>query len=333
MIFGDNVNKILEIKFGSHLYGTNTPKSDLDFKGIYLPTAREIVLGNYKKTITTSRPKQEFERNTRDDIDIEIFSLDRFLELLIQGQTVALDMLFSPWSNTDVNFITPLGYSIMHQIQFNRHELLNKNVNAFVGYAKQQAAKYGQKGFRIHALRSVLELFRAWEHKVTRVGECRLDHWVPNCGNEHIKIEHLKSPNGATEPYLNVCDKKIAFHSTIKYALENVQKRFDAYGKRAMMAEKNEGIDWKALSHAVRVNSEAKELLETSRITFPRPDKDLLLKIKLGKMEYKDVANLIEVGLEELTAASAKSSLREVPNKEWSDEFIYKIYSDIVKAN
>lgn len=38
------MNKILEMKFGSHLYGTNTPNSDLDYKAIYLPTAREIIL-------------------------------------------------------------------------------------------------------------------------------------------------------------------------------------------------------------------------------------------------------------------------------------------------
>ena len=297
------MNKILEVKFGSSLYGTSTPNSDLDLKGIYLPTAREIVLGSYKKTITTTRPKQEFERNNKDDVDIEIFSLDRFLELLIQGQTVALDLLFSPYSSYTQN--TVQGLAIMSLLQANRDQLLNKNVNAFVGYARQQAAKYGQKGFRIDALRKILDLLNAWKDQVVRVGDCDLEHWVPSCGNEYIKIEYLKSPRGIEEPYLNVCDKKIAFHSTIKYALEHVQRRFDEYGKRALMAEKNEGIDWKALSHAVRVNSEAKELLTTGKITFPRPDKDLLLQIKLGKMDYKIVANLIEEGLEDLKTASA----------------------------
>lgn len=324
------MNKILEIKFGSHLYGTDTPNSDLDLKGIYLPTAKEIVLGNYKKTISTSRPKSEFERNNKDDVDMEIFSLDRYLDLLVQGQTVALDMLFAP--HLSYTNSTPQGNQLMYEIYINRHELLNKNVNAFVGYARQQAAKYGQKGFRIHAIRSILELLKAWEGKAHRVGDCDLEHWVPSCGNEHIRIEYLKAPNGQMEPYLNVCDKKIAFHSTIKYALEHVQKRFDEYGKRALMAEKNEGIDWKALSHAIRVNSEAKELLETSKITFPRPDRELLLAVKLGHMDYKEVANIIETGLEDLTKASAESTLKDAPNTEWSDNFIYEVYSKIVKA-
>ena len=67
------------MKFGSHLYGTNTPDSDTDYKGIYLPTAKEIVLGTYKKTISISRNKADKERNTKDDVDNEFFSLDRYL--------------------------------------------------------------------------------------------------------------------------------------------------------------------------------------------------------------------------------------------------------------
>lgn len=90
------MNKIIEIKFGSHLYGTNTENSDTDYKGIYLPTAKEICLNSYKKTICTIRPKQVGERNTKDDTDVEFFSLDQFMKLLCEGQTIALDMLFSP---------------------------------------------------------------------------------------------------------------------------------------------------------------------------------------------------------------------------------------------
>ncbi len=39
-----NDNKILEIKVGSHLYGTNTPTSDIDYSGIFLPN-KALVFG------------------------------------------------------------------------------------------------------------------------------------------------------------------------------------------------------------------------------------------------------------------------------------------------
>lgn len=326
------MNKIIEIKFGSHLYGTDTPTSDLDLKGLYLPTAREICLGSYKKSIATVRPKQAFERNNKDDVDIEIFSLDRYLELLLEGQTLALDMLFAPLASYTMIVPGPEG-QLLAEIYNNRFELLNKNVNAFIGYAKQQAAKYGQKGFRVHALRETLALLDGYSDHQT-LEECfgsSLQTWINRIKNEHIAITQCRGPNGTVALHLEVCGKKYPMHGTIKYVKAQLQRRFDEYGKRALMAEKNEGLDYKALSHAIRVNSEAKELLETGIITFPRPDRDLLLKVKLGQMPYAEIAKIIEEGLEQLTISQQKSSLRETPNNEWADNFIYEIYSDIVK--
>jgi len=37
---------VVELLFGSHLYGLNTPESDKDYKGIVLPTAEDILLGH-----------------------------------------------------------------------------------------------------------------------------------------------------------------------------------------------------------------------------------------------------------------------------------------------
>lgn len=50
------------------------------------------------------------------------------------------------------------------------------------------------------------------------------------------------------------------FTGSIKSAREIAQRLVNEYGQRALQAERNEGIDWKALSHAVRVGREALEL-------------------------------------------------------------------------
>lgn len=322
------MNKILEIKFGSHLYGTDTPNSDLDLKGIYLPTAKEICLGNYKKTLTTTRPKREFERNNKDDVDIEIFSLNRYVELLVDGQVVALDMLFSP-ENAFTN-ITSDGYKIINQIYLNRNKFISKSMTSkFFDYAKQQAAKYGQKGFRIHALRETLEWFNKLNCNSKLMDNQDILQILTET-NEHIKFVDCKGPSGTVAKHFEVCGKKYAFHNTIKYVRDHLQKRFEEYGHRALLAEKNEGIDWKALSHAVRVNSEAKELLDTGFITFPCPNRQLLLDIKLGKMDYKDVAVIIDQGLEDLKASELTSTLPEYPDMDYVNNFIYEIYREIV---
>lgn len=335
-LLGIKMNKILEMRFGSHLYGTNTPKSDLDIKGIYLPTAREIVLGNYKKTIATSRPKQDKERNTKDDVDTEFFSLDRYLELLMEGQTVALDMLFG----SEGLELDP----ILDRIYKNRDKLLTRNVNAFVGYARQQAAKYGIKGSRMDALKRTKRVL----DELKDVPYTKLSSWyntfnqlVMEC-QELVSLEKtplvevilLKGPKGLIDqPHLKVNGRAIPYHATVKYATEVVDKMLQSYGARAQKAHLAGGVDWKALSHAVRVNSEAMELLSTGHITFPRPDKELLLKIKLEEMPYEQVAELIEQGLADLYTAHASSTLRDEPDKEWAQSLIYEVYSEIVRKS
>ena len=35
---------VVMMKFGSHLYGTSTPASDLDYKSVWIPPAKNIIL-------------------------------------------------------------------------------------------------------------------------------------------------------------------------------------------------------------------------------------------------------------------------------------------------
>jgi RNA repair pathway DNA polymerase beta family len=90
------VDLIVEMRFGSHLYGTDTPESDVDVKGVYLPEARDILLQRVPPSVTASRDKGAGERNRPGDVDREYYSVQRYLGLLAAGQTVAIDMLFAP---------------------------------------------------------------------------------------------------------------------------------------------------------------------------------------------------------------------------------------------
>lgn len=326
------MNTIVEMKFGSHLYGTDTPESDQDFKGIYIPTSREIVLHTYKSTISTSRTKADCERNTKDDVDKELFSLDRYLGLLMEGQTVALDMLFAPvnfWTNYNIE-----GSYIMSELFRNRKRLITRNIMAFVGYARQQASKYGIKGSRMDALQRTIAFLEPLS-LYSRLGDHneRIMALIDECASfislektPLVTLVHIQNPNGKFEPYLEVCGRKMAFTATVKVAKECFGKILAEYGARAKKAHLDGGVDWKALSHAVRVNSEAQELLLTGTITFPRPDRGLLLAIKKGLLPYEKVAECIELGLANLYKAHELSLLPDVPDKAWADQFIYNTY-------
>jgi hypothetical protein len=336
------MNNILYTQFGSHIYGTNVPTSDMDFKAVFIPTAKDIVLQRAPGTIVQNTKTDKNARNTADDVDIEMFSLHRYLDLLMQGQTVALDMLFTPDS------FHSKGSWQWDYIRQHKNEFLHKGTVAFIGYAKQQAGKYGIKGTRVAALRTTLDLFNKHEdYKKLNHVDVFFDLLVLcysnfidyngdpldtnlNLNNEFIKLINIKGPNNKIELHLEVCNRKIPLHATVKYAKSIFQKIFDEYGARALQAEKNEGVDWKALMHAVRVCGQAYELLSTGHITFPRPEAHILLQIRKGELQYKAVAECIEMGLEDLEKAKLKSSLRDEPNRLFASEFIEDVYSAAV---
>lgn len=324
---------IVRIKFGSHLYGTSTPTSDTDFKSIFVPHGRDIVLQRIQPVIQRKRQKEHGERNRPDDVDEEAFALHRFLRLVAEGQTIALDMLFAPdWALVEAP--APLwGEIIAH-----RDRLLSRRIAAFVGYCRTQANKYGIKGSRMHATRAILGWFDAAiadKGSHTRLGHVAhgLQHFIGanNLDHTDIVFVHHKARD-IDEPHLECCNRKAPFTATLGNARAIYARLLDEYGARSLMAEKNEGIDWKALSHAVRVGHEALELLSTGRITFPLPNATHVLAVKAGLLPYQAVAEEIEQLLEQVEAAQAISSLPDEPDAAFIEHVTFRAYSQAVRA-
>jgi hypothetical protein len=317
------MNAVVKIKFGSHLYGTSTPTSDTDYKGVFIPEARDIILQRAPRSMATGsgRSKAEGERNRPEDVDSEFYSLHYYLQLLREGQTGAVDMLFAP---------APEVTSELWQcIQANRERLLTKKSAAFVGYCRTQANKYGIKGSRVAAAKRAMEFFQKHLGALgvtTKVGaifgnaqDCIIDDFT--------SIVTKETTGGNFEKYYVCCDRMVGFKNTLKEAASIFTRIHENYGARARMAESNEGIDWKALSHAVRVGHEAIELLTRHWITFPLPNAAHILEIKQGKLDYQTVAEEIENLLSLVEEASKFSTLPDKADSAWIDDLIYLVYS------
>ena len=149
----NNVKLLYLCKFGSHLYGTNTENSDLDLKGIFLPNKEQCFLGNIPKSLNYSSGNKD-TKNTQDDLDIQLWSLQYFLQLVQKGETNALDLLYSVTYSDIILYKTPIVEIIFH----NHNKLYNiKDCNAYFGYALGQAKKYGIKGSRLHKIKEVFK--------------------------------------------------------------------------------------------------------------------------------------------------------------------------------
>ena len=318
------MRKIVTIKFGSHLYGTSTPASDIDFKSVHIPTPRDILLQRAKGSINSARQKAEKEKNLPGEIEEESYSLQRYLELASEGQTVALDVLFAPeWSMTEPP--SPEWRIIMD----NRTRLVTKKSAAFIGYCRQQANKYGIKGSRVAAARKALELLTILveQHGTTpKLGQFADAVSAQIAGVEHMVVIDIPLPSGSTIKHWDVCGRKLPYTSSIKNARDIVQKLVNEYGARALQAENQQGVDWKALSHAVRVGTQAIELLQTGRVTFPLPNAEHVRAIKVGQLPYQEVSAEIEGLLELVEAEAERSSLPARPDYEWIADFVEQVY-------
>ncbi len=317
--------EIVRILFVSHLYGTNTESSDTDYKAVHLPTAMEIILQRVTDKLVIGRSKKEGESNTSSDTDVESYSLQYYLKLLAEGQTGALDMLFAP----DKNLTHADG--LWRYIRANKDRLLSKKSVAFVGYCRQQANKYGIKGSRVAAAKKASEFFTAaaaHHGTAAKVGE--MAHCFEDLFDAHTNVVTKETTQGHEEDYFECCNRMVGFKNTSKEAAHIYTRIYEEYGARAKQAQANDGVDWKALSHAVRVGQEAIELLRDHHITFPCPNAHILLKIKQGMLTYNAVAETIENLLVEVEEAANASTLPETPDLGWIDSTVLDSYGSVV---
>lgn len=309
-------NTVVKMIFGSHLYGTSSPESDKDYKGIYLPSPRELAAGKFKKCLSfNTKSAGSTDKNSKDDVDYEVYSLHYFIEMACQGEMFAFDMLHVPDSMIEQTS------KVWQAIQFNKRRFYTKNLNAFVGYARRQAAKYEIKGSRLSAAKLVLEFLELQDPNLIL-----REVWDQLPVGDHIT--KMADPENLNPVILyEVCGKKMQSTAKIKYCLPSLKKYYEQYGERAKLAANNEAIDWKAISHALRAALEAKEILTTNNLIFPLKDAAYLLEVKQGKLDYKSVVGpALENLMEELELLGAQSSLPEQADREYWDEYLYSIY-------
>lgn len=311
---------IVRSVFGSHLYGLDTPQSDMDYKGVFIPYLNDILLRKEQEVITTTTKSKAKLRNNSTDVDTEIFSVLKFMKLLLQGQAVSLDLFFTPEKHL---LDTSPEWTLILK---NKRHFLHKNISPYIGYCRQQAAKYGIKGSRVNTLKMVLDTLSQLNQNKFVIEEW--DIFLELSKLEHCEIIFEDTRNMNDQYLFMCCSKKIQQHTKISKATELFSSIYENYGVRAKLAEKNEGIDWKALSHALRVADQGIELLKTHHITFPLENKEYLLEVKKGLIQFQEVSELIEQRFFELEEAKNGSTLPETPNHDKMNEIVLEIYKE-----
>jgi hypothetical protein len=286
-----NRKEILRCYSGSHLHGTNHELSDEDYFGIFLPSTEDVFsLTKEPDEMRQIAKKSAGPRNTVGDIDFVVFNIRKFFKLASEGQSNQLEMLFTP---SELILEQTDEFQLISQ---QRDLFLSKAVEKpFYGFVKSQFNKSVGKSENLELIQMILKALSSEEAnlssgqftntmKTSDLFVFQTDD-VAVIGN--CKIPKVKSENGTI--VLEVAGRRFDLNSPVKNMKNSLLGLEAKYGERTKTAKESGLIDFKSLSHAIRLCEELIELLNEHKITLPRPNADYLRDVKLGKVA-KDIA-------------------------------------------
>jgi predicted nucleotidyltransferase len=354
--------ELFKTPFGSRLYGTFTETSDHDWKVIHLPEVRYLLIGDkVLKNKFYSTSSKEFKNNA-DDTDTEYIALQTLARDVVAGQAYAIEVAFAMLGAEGIEgaqFLNGYKHSTYVDGQWTTgdypvrtfvKELLEKfltnQMNGMVGYAYHQAKLYSAKGDRLNFAQDVYSVFQAaidrGEGEKT-IHNLSIQHDESGCafeqGLDKLQFDHGEwlqyKPmyiNETPDRYISIQLFKKTYLGTskISHVAGLIKKVIEQYGSRAHKAAENEGHDWKALSHAVRVTFQAIELLEKGSLVLPYNQHicNVLKEIKSGEMEFSTVSALLDANIELIDNLKLTTTLQpytEELQKEFEEWLSYKM--------
>lgn len=314
------------MKHGSHLYGLNTEDSDVDYKGVFIPSKEDAILGLTKDEYRSSTGSND-SKNGKDDIDVVYYSIGKLINMLCQGETIAIDMIHC----TKDCLIS--ATSEWHDLVSIKEKFYTRNMKAFLGYVKKQAHKYGVRGSRVASIEKVLDYLGKKMNLMENELKPRLDSSNEiifglqglAMGDDYIEFfnEGIADVN---KPIFSVAGSKYSIRTPISQILDSLESKLKGYGHRAKQAKDNEGVDWKAMSHAIRCGNQLREIYMTGDLKYPLSDRDFLLKVKQGDCDFLgEVEPALNAVVDEVESLAASSDYPDRVDKESVYEFVRNI--------
>ena len=274
---------------GSKAYGTSTPESDIDVKGICIPP-KEYYLG-FTKSFEQAEGK--------DPYDMVIYGLQKFMNLAAACNPNIIEVLNTDPSDWVVE--TPLFEKLWEA----RDLFLSKKARfTFSGYAASQLKR--------------IKTHRSWLLSPPSEKPKRSTHGLP----EQQKLS--QSEIGATQKLVDegvTVDSNVMqlFHKEMAY--QSAKRQWDQYEswkatrneKRAKL-EAEHGYDTKHAMHLIRLLLMSAEILSTGKVNVKRDDAELLLSIRRGAWSYDRLIEWVENHEKGMNAILATSRLPEGPD-------------------
>lgn len=343
-----NQNLILfEVIAGSRSFGLDTATSDTDIKGVfYLPKEKFFGLEYI--------PQISNETN-----DVVYYELGRFIELLTKNNPNIIELLASPESC--IIYSHPIMSKI--KLEFFLSKLCKET---FAGYAATQIKKAtGLKKKILNPLPKKRKDLLDFCYIVSGYKSLPLKKWLKHqeitqeqCGV--INIPHLKDvyaifidkcndfnyrgliksddsnqlslssvPKEAREAGYLYCNKDAysAYCKDYREYWDWIAKRNDDRYNTNSLHGKN--YDSKNMMHTIRLLQSAKEILTNGSLNIRVSNREELLKIKSGAIEYDDLMAKASHLIQEIEAAADISTLPAKPDLKKAEALLVRLREEL----
>lgn len=313
---------LLEVVHGSRLYGTVHAESDLDLKSVWLPSARDVLLGETDWTINNTNGHR---RNTKDDVDHERMDLLKFVRSLSEGHVPFIEVLLAPESAQRV-----APHPVVRMLADNIELVVPNKPSLFLTYIEAQAPSFAVKSPRAEVAAAAANYLEGLGADLDRlqvadVAEGLLSSVISKFVSTGVS---KTAPVGESHRLLFVCGKAFSFGASARSAAEGARRVAGPAAPARTSAKK----DWKSVYHALRFAHEAVEFYTTGHIGFPRPDVPRLMDVRAGRVPDDEIADEMYSLLREVPRAAAGSGLRDAVDVDFLLECVASVYADKVRA-
>jgi predicted nucleotidyltransferase len=288
---------------GSQAYGTSTPTSDIDVKGLAVPPSKYYYgfLQNFEQA------------EGKEPYDMVIYGLRKFFKLASDCNPNIIEILNTDPADWVVE--TPLFRKLWEK----RELFLSKKAKfTFSGYAVSQLKRIkGHKKW----------LLEPPTHRPTRE-----EFGLP------IKKKMSQSELGATQVLIDKgtpLDESVMQLFAKEQQYQSAKRSWEQYQtwkknrneKRAAL-EAEFGYDCKHAMHLVRLLKMCREILTEGVVKVRRPDAEELKAIRAGAWTYDELVEWAEKQDEEMQELYEKSTLPREPRRKELDELCQEVTAE-----
>jgi len=276
---------------GSHMYGTNTPDSDIDKRGVCVPP-KNVVMGFAR----------EFKQQNFEGEDTVVYGLMRFMKLCLENNPNILELLYAP--EDCVQVMHPTWEKLLER----RDEILSaKCFHTFTGYAHSQ----------LNRLRG----HREWLRNPPTHQPTRAEFGLKEAGSGIVKVAKGVDVAEISPEALVVIEKEKRYKAAMR-RWDDYQRWLKERNPARAALEAKFGYDTKHALHLVRLLRMGHEILTQGKVIVRRPDAEELLAIRSGCYgidELLEMVDKLEAEVKKVYEEKTYVVPFSPPNQEMSD--------------